>query len=135
MEKSTPGEYRLIHNLSFPAGQSINDGIPRDFCRVEYARFDDAVALVRTAGEGALMAKSDIKSAFRLLPIAPEDFELLGFNAAVNGKLKLTLLKVVKDSTPFRRRILRCKNFGNGESSPSLFLDVVSLYLLKFRER
>ena len=79
MEKSTPGEYRLIHNLSFPAGQSINDGIPRDFCRVEYARFDDAVALVRTAGEGALMAKSDIKSAFRLLPIAPEDFELLGF--------------------------------------------------------
>ena len=24
--------------------------------------------------------------------------------------------RVVKDSTPFRRRILRCKNFGKGES-------------------
>ena len=43
--------------------------------------------------------------------------------------------RVVKDSTPFRRRILRCKNFGNGESSPSLFLDVVNLYLTKFTKR
>ena len=38
---------------------------------------------------------------------------------------------VVKD----RRRILRCKNFGKGESWPSLFLDVVNLYLMKFRHR
>ena len=43
--------------------------------------------------------------------------------------------RVVKDSTPFRRRILRCKNFGKGESWPSLFLDVVNLYLIKFRHR
>ena len=43
--------------------------------------------------------------------------------------------RVVKDSMPFRRRILRCINFGNGESLPSLFLDVVNLYLIKFRER
>ena len=42
---------------------------------------------------------------------------------------------VVKDSTPFRRRILRCKNFGKGESWPSLFLDVVNLYLIKFRHQ
>ena len=41
--------------------------------------------------------------------------------------------RVVKDSTPFRRRILRCKNFGKGESWPSLFLDEVNLYLMKFR--
>ena len=43
--------------------------------------------------------------------------------------------RVVKDSTPFRRRILRCKNFGKGESSPSLFLDVVNPYLMRFRHR
>ena len=43
--------------------------------------------------------------------------------------------RVVKDSTPFRRRILRCKNFRKGESWPSLFLDVVNLYLIKFRHR
>ena len=43
--------------------------------------------------------------------------------------------RVVKDSTPFRRRILRCKIFGKGESWPSLFLYVVNLYLIKFRHR
>ena len=43
--------------------------------------------------------------------------------------------RVVKDSTPFRRRILRCKNFGKGESWPSFFLDEVNLYLMKFRHR
>ena len=42
--------------------------------------------------------------------------------------------RVVKDSTPFRRRILRCKHFGNGESSPSLFWDVVNLYIIEFKE-
>ena len=43
--------------------------------------------------------------------------------------------RVVKDSTPFRRRILRCINFGNGESSSNQFLDVVNLNLIKFKER
>ena len=43
--------------------------------------------------------------------------------------------RVVKDSTPSRRRILRCINFGIGESSPNLFLDVVNLYLIKSKER
>ena len=43
--------------------------------------------------------------------------------------------RVVKDSTPFRRRILRCINFRNGESSPNQFLAVVNLYLIKFKEQ
>ena len=42
--------------------------------------------------------------------------------------------RIVKDATPFRRRILRCINFWNGESSPNNFLDVVNLYLMKFKE-
>ena len=41
--------------------------------------------------------------------------------------------RVVKDSAPFRRRILRCINFGNDESSPNQFLDVVNLYLIKYQ--
>ena len=31
-------------------------------------------------GRGAWLAKSDIKSAFRLLPVSPDDYELLGFS-------------------------------------------------------
>ena len=77
--KHEPGAFRLIHHLSHPSGRSINDFIPRDRCVVHYASFDTAVDLVMRAGVGAWLAKSDIKSAFRLLPVHPEDYELLGF--------------------------------------------------------
>ena len=76
--KAEPGKFRLIHHLSYPEGGSINDGIDRDACRVQYTRFDVAVGLVMQVGRGALMAKADIESAFRLLPIHPGDFQLLG---------------------------------------------------------
>ena len=74
--KHEPGAF---HHLSHPSGRSINDFIPRDRCVVHYASFDTAVDLVMRAGVGAWLAKSDIKSAFRLLPVHPEDYELLGF--------------------------------------------------------
>ncbi|CAJ0964681.1 unnamed protein product [Ranitomeya imitator] len=66
--KKESGKYRLIHHLSYPKGMSVNDGIPSDETAVTYISFDKAVDLVRNAGPGALMAKSDIESAFRLLP-------------------------------------------------------------------
>ena len=77
--KSQPGEFRLIHHLSSPQGSSVNDGIDEQLCRVQYATFDYAVQLVQGVGQGAMLAESDIKSAFRLLPVHPDDFHLLGF--------------------------------------------------------
>ena len=47
-------------------------------CNVKYASFDLAVQLVISNGKGALMAKADIESAFRLLPVHPDDFQLSG---------------------------------------------------------
>ena len=78
--KQTPGEFRLIHNLSSPLGDSVNDHIDPAKATVSYTSFDDAVELVSSLGPGALMAKSDIKSAFRLLPVHPDDYDLLGFS-------------------------------------------------------
>ncbi len=77
--KKAPGEFRLIHHLSYPVGKSINDGIPKESCAVQYTKFDRAVELAANHGKGALLAKCDVKSAFRLLPVHPDDFELLGF--------------------------------------------------------
>lgn len=34
--------------------------------------------MIALAGEGAFLAKTDIKSAFRLLPVSPGDFDRLG---------------------------------------------------------
>ncbi|XP_066446924.1 uncharacterized protein [Eleutherodactylus coqui] len=76
--KKEPGKFRLIHHLSFPAGDSVNDGITKEQAAVSYASFDRAVYLVRRAGAGAMLAKADIESAFRLLPVHPDCFHLLG---------------------------------------------------------
>ncbi|CAJ0939651.1 unnamed protein product [Ranitomeya imitator] len=60
--KKEPGKYRLIHHLSYPKGASVNDAIPVEESSVTYSSFDRAVELVRAAGPGALLAKSDIVS-------------------------------------------------------------------------
>lgn len=77
--KKLPGEFRLIHHHSYPQGQSMNDGIPEELCSVRYTSFDQPVWVVRAKGRGTELAKCDIKLAFRLLPVHPRDFELLGF--------------------------------------------------------
>ena len=76
--KSTPGKFRMIHHLSWPDQGSVNEGIDPSLRKVKYSSFDDAVSRIAEFGSGALMAKSDIESAFRLLPIHPGDFQLLG---------------------------------------------------------
>ncbi|MCG8045582.1 MAG: hypothetical protein JAY66_07850 [Candidatus Thiodiazotropha taylori] len=77
--KHEPGQFRLIHHLSYPSGNSVNDFIDPDLCSVLYTSFDEAVHMVQDLGRGCLLGKSDIKSAFRLLPVSPQDFDQLGF--------------------------------------------------------
>lgn len=43
---------------------------------MQYSTFEDALVILRKMGRGALMAKTDIKSAFRLLPVHPDSFNL-----------------------------------------------------------
>ena len=76
--KSTPGDFRLIFDLSFPRGSSINAGIDQEDSSVIYTNFDEVKKMVLKEGKGSYLIKTDIKSAFRLLPINPSDFELLG---------------------------------------------------------
>lgn len=73
------GGFRLITNLSAPRGNSINEFIDPEICSVNYSSFDQAVNMVQNLGANAQLGKMDISNAFRLLPIRPEDFSLLGF--------------------------------------------------------
>lgn len=77
-------DFRLIHHLSYPESDSVNDYIDPKLCYVQYTSFDEAIALVQNLGQGCLLGKSDIKSAFRLIPVSPKDFDQLGFY--VDGK-------------------------------------------------
>ncbi len=72
------GGWRLINHLSAPSDNSINDFInPEDFS-LQYTTVDDAIKLCHLCGKGALMAKVDLKNAFRICPVRKEDWHLLG---------------------------------------------------------
>ena len=76
--KKSPGEFRLIQHLSYPKGTSINDGISSVNTSVHYATIRDAIHFIKRAGPGCFLAKTDIKNAFRIIPIHPCDYHLLG---------------------------------------------------------
>ena len=73
-----PGKYRLIMDLSHPEGRSVNDGIEADICTLQYVSVDTAVARALAHGSAARLAKFDVESAYRVVPIHPEDRHLLG---------------------------------------------------------
>ena len=85
-------KWRLILDLSSPEGQKVNDGIQPDLCSLTYVSVcsltyvsvDDAARIIVQAGRGALLAKVDIKSAYWLVPVHPEDRLLLGMAWAWN---------------------------------------------------
>ena len=76
--KKHSSEWRTIYHLSYPEGDSINDHIPKDPYALQYVRVDDAIRILQSLGRGSFMAKTDLKSAFRLIPIHPADWHLLG---------------------------------------------------------
>ncbi len=76
--KGTTGRWRLIVDLSSPGGASVNDGIREQACSLSYVGVETAAREVFRQGRGTLLAKVDIKSAYRVVPIHPEDRWLLG---------------------------------------------------------
>ena len=77
--KKTSGEFRIIHDLSFPKDQSMNSFIPQQNSTVQYESIDNVIHLVKNFGPYSLMAKTDIEDGFRNIPIHPADYHLLGF--------------------------------------------------------
>ena len=59
-------------------GGSVNDGISNELASLSYVSVEDVVAIVLELGRGALMAKMDIKQAYRNIPVHPQDRLLLG---------------------------------------------------------
>ena len=67
----------MIINLSSPPSSSINSQISDIFAEVQYSCLKDAIQLLLKCGPHAFMAKTDIEKAFRLLPIHPDQYNLL----------------------------------------------------------
>ncbi len=69
------------HNSPFP---SINSLIPLDEFSLKYHDIDHAIDMLKIVGHGAWMAKIDITSAFKVMPIHPDSWHLFGLRW--NGK-------------------------------------------------
>ena len=76
--KSTPGKWRLIVDMSSPEGGSVNDGIQESRCSLSYATVEEATQGIVKYGNGALLIKVDIRKAYRVVPVHPDDRWLMG---------------------------------------------------------
>ncbi len=64
--------------MSVLEGWSVNDGIDRGLASVKYTSMDEVVGRVLQLGPGVELAKADVKSAYRNVPVHPRDRWLLG---------------------------------------------------------
>ena len=71
------GKWRLITDLSFPWGHSVNNRVDEVLSSLSYISVDYIAARAAHLGPGALLAKVDIESAYRLVPVHPHDHPLL----------------------------------------------------------
>ena len=78
LPKKSPGEWRLIVDLSSPEGRSVNDGVYEHLCSLKYVTVEDALQMVVACGRGTMLAKIDVRKAYRNVPIHPADRPLLG---------------------------------------------------------
>lgn len=64
--------------MSSPEAASVNDGIDESQTSLSYIGVDDAAKGVMSFGRGALLTKVDVRSAYRNIPIHPDDRWLMG---------------------------------------------------------
>ena len=80
VEKKRSTKRRLIHHLSWPrhgreSRQSVNAALIEFDVKLD--AFERAIHAVRHCGVGCYISKIDIESAYRCIPVRPEDWPLL----------------------------------------------------------
>ena len=77
-KRHQPGKWRLILDLSCPQEASVNAGISRDLCSLQYVTVDHAAKIISELGDQTEIATIDIARAYRSIPVHPHDHQLLG---------------------------------------------------------
>ena len=80
----------MVHDLSFPPRQSVNEGIAHDeyFSQPFHLHLPDVdrlVEFINRKGPGCLFFQKDLKRAYRQIPVDPNDYHLLGM--CIDGQL------------------------------------------------
>ena len=79
--KQDSSELRIIVDLSWPAGTSVNDCISSsrylgDDIFLTYPTVDNIASLIWSTGAGCLIYKRDLRRAYRQFPVDPMDYPL-----------------------------------------------------------
>ena len=128
-KKRSLNKYRLIHDLSWPPGGSVNDFIHD--CSVKYISVNDVTNTVKQYGSGTFMARIDISDAYKHILVRPEDWDLLGtkyINKAGNAEyyVDMTLPFGLRSSAKIFTRFAEALRFvmkHNGVSHVEQYLD------------
>ena len=83
---------RVILDLSFPHGKSVNNGIQKSgYLGTEYTlsypTIDDFIDIIINKGEGCLMYKKDLRRAYRQIPVDPGDINIYVRLLMLEGQL------------------------------------------------
>ena len=82
VRKKPNGAARVILNLSAPKGMSVNDGVEAEQFPAVMSSTTAWLRVLAKAGRGALMSKTDWASAYKQIPVRPEDTDLQWFEWA-----------------------------------------------------
>ena len=77
------GTFRLVHDFSFPAGDSINMFVEKQQSR--YITFGTVLRDVTRSGRNSVMLKFDVHAAFQQVPIRAQDRHLCGVHLEGKG--------------------------------------------------
>ena len=79
VRKKEKDKFRIIHDLSYPRdGVSVNSCIPDSEGTVKYDNVAKAIQLIRKLGKGAVLVKSDIQHAYKLIPLKNSQIPAMG---------------------------------------------------------
>ncbi len=85
VDKKCSADRRVIVDLSFPEGSSVNDGIDKHMNEgqrvdLEYPSVDNLVTSISDLGPTALLYKRDLRRTYRQIPVCPGDIHHLGIS-------------------------------------------------------
>ena len=94
--KKESSDRRVILDLSFPKGNSVNDYINKkeyldEKVEIVFPKVDDFEQLIKAKGRGCLLYKCDLARAYRQIPICPSSFNYVAFSKHIYFDSVLTM--------------------------------------------
>jgi len=94
---TSPDKIRVVLDLSFPEGHSVNDGIPKETflgspTELHYPSVETLASMVQEKGPGCLLYKRDLSRAYRQIYTCPSQWNLTAY--AWKGDIFIDIVEV-----------------------------------------